>query len=86
QNYPNPFNPETTINFSLQEAGDMALEIYNIKGQRVTTLVSSNLEAGKHSVVWNGKDESGRSVVSGIYFYRMRSGKYIETKKMILLK
>jgi hypothetical protein len=85
-NYPNPFNPETTINFSLKEAGHVNLEVYNIKGQRVTTLVNEEMSAGHHNVVWNGRDERGNQVSSGVYFFRMSNDRYTSTRKMILMK
>ncbi|MDY6915024.1 MAG: T9SS type A sorting domain-containing protein [Candidatus Cloacimonadota bacterium] len=86
QNYPNPFNPETTINYEMTQPGNVTIEIYNIKGQKIKTLVNSTKDAGEHSVVWNGRDESGNSVSSGVYFYKMQAGKYTSTKKMILMK
>ena len=88
RNFPNPFNPSTTISFSLtaKDAKNAKLEIYNLKGQKVKTLVNEELAAGKHSVVWNGTDDSDKSVSSGIYFYKMRAGSYTSTKKMILMK
>ena len=86
QNYPNPFNPTTTINYSLKENSKVSLDIYNIKGQKVKQLISGQLSAGQHSVVWNGKDDNGKSVSSGIYFYKMKTGNYNETRKMLLLK
>jgi len=85
-NYPNPFNPETTISFSVKEAAPVTIEIYNVKGQSVKTLVSETKVAGNHSVVWNGKDNNGRNVTSGVYFYKMKTGTYSSTKKMILMK
>ncbi|MFA5510265.1 MAG: choice-of-anchor J domain-containing protein [Candidatus Cloacimonadaceae bacterium] len=85
-NYPNPFNPETTIRYSLREAGPVSIQIYNLKGQLVNTLVNEAKEAGNHSVVWNGKDKNNRSVSSGVYYYKMNAGKYSSTKKMILMK
>jgi len=84
--YPNPFNPTTTISFSIKEKTPVELIIYNILGQKVQTLVNKPLEKGEHSVVWNGTDNKGRPVASGIYFYRMKAGKYTETQKMILKK
>ncbi len=62
------------------------LEVFNIKGQKVKTLVDKVLPAGQHSVVWNGKDENGKPVSNGVYFYKMKAGQYTSTKKMILLK
>jgi hypothetical protein len=85
-NYPNPFNPETTISFSNREAGNVSINIYNMKGQLVKTLINEYLEAAYHNIVWNGKDNTGKSVSSGIYFYKMKSGNYSNTKKMILMK
>lgn len=85
-NYPNPFNPETTISYNIQNAGLVSLDIYNIKGQKVKALVNDRQVAGRHNVVWNGKDDSNRNVASGVYFYKIRSGKFSSTKKMILMK
>lgn len=85
-NYPNPFNPETTIAFAVKEASNVRLSIYNIKGQLVRTLVDAKLPAGRHQAVWNGKDEAGRGVSSGIYLYRMQSADYSKTLKMMLMK
>ncbi|MCL1827497.1 MAG: T9SS type A sorting domain-containing protein [Candidatus Cloacimonetes bacterium] len=85
-NYPNPFNPETTISFSLATKGTVSLEIFNIKGQKVKTLLDEVREAGKHTITWNGIDDSGLSVGSGIYFYRMSTDSYSTVKKMVLMK
>ncbi len=85
-NYPNPFNPETTIAYSVPKAGPASLKIYNTKGQLVRTLVDDVREAGKHSVVWNGKDNRGNSVASGLYFYRLSSDGNTVTRKMLLAK
>ena len=85
-NYPNPFNPETRISFLTKENGPVSIDIYNIKGQRVRSLLNENREAGVHNVVWNGKDDKGKNVASGVFFYRMKSGQYTSTKKMILMK
>ena len=84
--YPNPFNPETTIGFSLADAGHVTIEIYNIRGQKIRTLVNSEYVAGQHSVVWDGKDERGREASGGVYLYRFRSQEHIETKRMLLFK
>jgi hypothetical protein len=86
QNRPNPFNPTTEISYSLPEGCDVSLDIYNITGQRVTTLVNHYQDAGIHSVTWNSRDDNGRQVASGIYFYRLTADNYAETKKMILMK
>lgn len=85
-NYPNPFNPTTTISFSLVAENKVKLTIYNLKGQKVKRLVNEQLPAGKHIAVWNGKDDSGKKAASGIYFYKFKAGKFVSTKKMILMK
>lgn len=86
QNYPNPFNPITTIRFDLPAAGHVVLEVYNVLGQKVKTLVDEHRTAGFHTVVWNGTDYRGVAVASGVYFYRMESGNYNSYRKMLLLK
>jgi hypothetical protein len=86
QNYPNPFNPETTISFNLPKAGNADLSIYNVKGQLVKTLISSELASGDHSVVWNGKDKNDKDVSSGMYFYRLTANGRSESMKMLLMK
>ena len=87
QNYPNPFNPSTTIQYSLPKAARLRLDIYNIKGQLVKTLVNSEMPAGTHSVVWNGRDMENKAVATGVYFYRISSPKEGSiTKKMMLMK
>ncbi len=86
QNFPNPFNPTTTIRFALPEPGLVTVEIYNIMGQKVKTLISDNMEAGYHQVVWDATNDYGSPVASGIYIYRMTSGAFTEVKKMTLLK
>jgi hypothetical protein len=92
QNFPNPFNPSTRIRFSLPTVSTVSLNVYNLLGQDVTTLISGVLPAGEQTAVWNGKDASGRSVASGIYFYRLvasavnGSGDFTAMRKMILLK
>ncbi|MCK5052491.1 MAG: hypothetical protein KAS53_12270 [Candidatus Cloacimonetes bacterium] len=90
QNYPNPFNPTTTLDFSLKEESLVSLNIYNVRGQKVKTLVADEMQAGYHSVVWNGKNDYGKSVSSGIYFAGFEAnninGDYTSVKKMLLLK
>jgi hypothetical protein len=86
ENYPNPFNPETTISFSIAQNEFVAVKIYNIKGQNVKTLLRENLTKGNHKVVWNGLDNKGNQVNSGIYFYRLEAGDFTTTKKMTLIK
>jgi hypothetical protein len=85
-NFPNPFNPSTTIRFSIENAGNVLIDVYNLRGQFVKTLVNEHFNAGQHRVMWNGTDSNGRTMSSGIYFYRMTSGEFIQTRKMILMK
>jgi outer membrane protein assembly factor BamB len=86
QNYPNPFNPSTTIEYRLPVRSEVELCIYNILGQRVRTLVSGPRSAGDHTVVWDGTADSGRRVATGIYFYRLKTPGFVQTKKMVLVK
>jgi hypothetical protein len=86
QNYPNPFNANTQIIFALPKSGHATLEIFNLLGQKVGTLVDEQLSAGTKIVSWDGRDKRGETVPSGIYFYQLRSGDYIEKKKMVFLK
>jgi hypothetical protein len=86
QNYPNPFNPSTTISFSLAKRDKVSLSVYNLKGQLVNTLLVSNLDAGTHSLVFDGKDASGRPLASGMYFYRLQTSEGSLTKRMLLVK
>ncbi|PKN78304.1 MAG: hypothetical protein CVU48_08655 [Candidatus Cloacimonetes bacterium HGW-Cloacimonetes-1] len=86
QNYPNPFNPTTTISFNMPKAGNAKLSVYNVKGQLVKTLVNGTKASGSNSVVWNGDDNSGNSVTSGIYFYKLATNGKTETRKMMLMK
>lgn len=86
QNYPNPFNPKTTIEFELTSPEKVSVSIYNILGQEVRRLVDEEKKAGNYSIEWDGKDDSGNSLASGTYFYRLRAGDYISTKKSLLLK
>ncbi len=92
-NYPNPFKPAeggrsngTRIDYSLSKKGPVKLQVYNLLGQKVKTLVNDINDAGNHSVTWNGKDDAGRNVASGVYFYRLKSGSTSKTNKMILMK
>jgi hypothetical protein len=95
-NSPNPFNPCTTISFDLSVSDSrnidsttlypVRIEIYNIKGQKVKTLVDNFYSLGSHSVVWDGTDDSNRSISSGIYFYRLKSIDTTLTRKMVLIK
>ena len=85
-NYPNPFNPETTITFSVPLSSHVELSVYNIKGQKVMSLVNGCFNKGKHKVVWNGKDQAGNIVASGIYFSRLVTNGIVLSNKMILMK
>jgi len=85
-NYPNPFNPETNISFSLKEAGNVSLEIYNVKGEKVRTLVNGHLDAAYYDIIWNGKNDYGQNIASGVYFYKFQTADYSNIRKMILLK
>jgi hypothetical protein len=86
QNYPNPFNPRTTIAYQVPQASQVSLVIYNLLGQRVRTLVKTTQPSGCYQVDWDGRDEWGRSVASGIYFFRLAAGPYTSVRKMTLLK
>jgi hypothetical protein len=86
QNYPNPFNPSTEIKFSLRNKSKVTLRVYDVSGRLVNTLVDGVLGEGKHSVNWNGINSNGANVASGVYFYRMDTKDYTESKKMILLR
>jgi len=86
QNYPNPFNAETVISFAMPKAGHVKLEIYNILGQKVKDLVDEKVTAGYKRVVWDGKDNTGKTVASGVYFYKLRTEGFVEVMKMTLLK
>ncbi len=86
QNYPNPFNPTTIIKYSLDEPGAVSLEIYNIKGQLVKTLIQGNADKGTHSVVWDGIDHVGNPCSSGVYFYKLRTNSRTLVRKMLMLK
>ncbi|MCL4279869.1 MAG: T9SS type A sorting domain-containing protein, partial [Ignavibacteriaceae bacterium] len=81
QNYPNPFNPTTTISYSIKSPGLVSLKVYDILGTEVASLVNENQEAGNYSVEFNAYN-----LTSGIYFYTLTSGNFVETKKLILLK
>lgn len=86
QNYPNPFNPKTMIRFALPKDSWVKLDVYNILGQKVKTLVDEKLAAGVKEVEWDGKDSKGLEVASGIYFYRIKADNFSDVKKMVMLK
>jgi len=86
-NYPNPFNPTTTISFSIPEESNVKLSIYNIKGQKIKSLLNDQITSGEHSIVWNGEDDSGKKVSSGVYLYKLNvNGKTEAVRKCLLLK
>jgi len=85
-NYPNPFNPMTIIEFALPSAQDVQLSIFDVRGQKVRTLVNDVVAAGSHQVTWQGKDDSGRQMASGTYFYRLSTDSGAQVKKMLLVK
>ncbi|MCL2064428.1 MAG: T9SS type A sorting domain-containing protein [Candidatus Cloacimonetes bacterium] len=85
-NFPNPFNPETTIRFNVAVESMVSIDIYNIRGQKVKRLFDGFADRGSHTVVWNGKDDNGSELGSGVYFYRMVAGEVVETRRMVLLK
>ena len=88
QNIPNPFNPSTTISYTVTEgvAVKVALKVYNIRGSLVRTLVDEMREPGKYTMFWDGTDDYGRQLSSGVYLYRMQAGDFTQTRKMVLLK
>jgi hypothetical protein len=86
QNYPNPFNPDTDIQFSIREGGRVSLKVYNVRGQVVKTLVDRSMQAGQYTAHWDGTNDNGQLVSSGIYFCKMEANDFGATKKMILLK
>ena len=85
-NYPNPFNPITTLSYDLPENSFVNITIYNLLGREVRKLVNQNKDAGFKSVIWNGTNNLGVLVSAGVYLYQIRAGKYVQTKKMLLLK
>jgi len=89
QNSPNPFNPSTTISYEIPESVNSAkvvLAVYNIRGQKVITLVDELKEAGRYSVNWDGRNEAGQRVSSGVFFYRLQAGDFSAVRKMVILK
>ena len=86
QNYPNPFNPSTHIAFSLPQRAEVTVTIYNVLGQQIRTLAQGDYPAGEHQLFWDGRNNSGSTVSSGVYFYRLKTDAYTQTRKMTLLK
>jgi hypothetical protein len=86
QNYPNPFNPVTTIRYSTASPGRVELTIYDVSGRRVRALVSGMQPAGVHTAVWDGRNDGGRQVAAGVYFYRLAAGRSSSVRKMVILR
>jgi hypothetical protein len=86
QNYPNPFNPETIIEFTITRKAAVTITVYNILGEKVAILADRSFEAGRHAVIWDGRDDYGREAASGIYLYRMIAGDFSTVRKMLLMK
>jgi glycerophosphoryl diester phosphodiesterase len=86
QNYPNPFNPVTTLKYTLRHAGHINLSVFDLRGRKVTELVNQRLNAGSYQVTWDGRDQAGIPVASGVYFYQISSGTFTATKKMTLIR
>jgi hypothetical protein len=86
QNHPNPFNPQTTITFTLAARANVHLAVYDVNGALVRTLADQTRAPGAYDVKWDGRDDHGRAVASGVYFYKLDAGRFTQTKKMVLLK
>ena len=86
QNYPNPFNPETRIRFSIPEAAPVTMFVFNTLGQKVRTLTEGQMSAGTYEVAWDGRNESGQDMNSGVYFYQIQAGSFRQVKRMLLIK
>ena len=86
QNHPNPFNPTTTISFVLRDQVRVKLAIYDVAGRQVRELVNETMPSGAHSVEWDGRTSQGVAAASGVYFYRMQAGDFVQTKRMVMLK
>jgi hypothetical protein len=86
QNYPNPFNPHTTISYQVSLSGDVSLTIYNVLGERIRVFSFADQSAGQHRLIWDGRNDAGRLVASGLYFCRLDVGGVTKTRKMVLLR
>ena len=86
QNYPNPFNPSTSISYTIPEKNSVSLNIYDVNGSFIRNLVNENLEAGFYTISWDGKNVYGSEVSAGMYFYKIQSGSFASTQRMIFLK
>ena len=85
-NYPNPFNPVTNITYDIPEVSDVKIEVFNLAGQRVNTLVNKQHEPGRYRIVWNATNDYGQQLASGMYIYRISAGDFVSVKKLILMK
>ena len=86
QNFPNPFNPSTNISFAVASESYVRIDIYNIRGQRIATLLDEEMPTGYHNIIWHGIDDNDRKVSSGVYFFRMIADDFVSVRRMILLK
>ena len=86
QNFPNPFNPETVIQFDVAKRTEMNISVYNLLGQRVKTLLNKNMAAGTYTLKWNGRDDTGSMLPSGMYFYELKSPLFTSVKKLVLVR
>jgi len=86
QNRPNPFGADTKIAYGLSGDADVSIRIYDVKGRLVRTVVNGRRTADHHSAVWDGRDDAGRMVSGGVYFYRITAGSFVETRKMVILR
>jgi hypothetical protein len=86
QNYPNPFNPGTTVKFKIPAKGPVQLTIYNLRGQKIRTLVDAILDPGEFNAAWDGRNDAGDLVSSGTYIYHMRAGSFVSSQKMMLVR
>ena len=86
QNYPNPFNPSTTIRYEIPKESRVVIKVYNLLGQEVKTLINKTQGRGIHTMTWDGKDNTGRIVASGVYLYRLEAGTFVKSRKMLFIK
>jgi hypothetical protein len=85
-NYPNPFNPSTTIRYQIPTDANVNLDIYNLQGQKIRSLIAKEQKAGYYNVVWDGRNEAGQTVSSGVYLYRVQAGSFVASHKMLMIK
>ena len=86
QNYPNPFNPKTIIRYQLPVLSEVKLTIYDLLGREIDTIVNERQPVGEHTVHWDGRDDLGKTVSSGVFIYRLQAGTFVENRKMLLLR